>query len=170
MGRRQSRTRSYSPVKGSHNALSFSSSAEYYIGHFRLRLDRPLGLRFPTWARCGSLGMSGLSVMTMSRQAVQTARRNLGQRIERLLNGIEKAGRNPNRIEIDLLTVALGHLEMDEWPDGEQAVSRAERSGNPTSAQLAEVKVRSEPVTALHLRQRLEQIRLGRTTGGGQPA
>jgi len=45
--------------------------------------------------------------MTVSPAAVATARRHVAQRIERFLNGLERAGRPPNRRELHHLREAL---------------------------------------------------------------
>ena len=62
--------------------------------------------------------------MTVSPAAVATARRNVAQRIERFLNGLERAGRLPNRHH---LREAFQKLEAGQYPEGEDAMLKAER-------------------------------------------
>jgi len=60
--------------------------------------------------------------MTVSPAAVATARRNVVQRIERFLNGLERARRPPNRRELYHLREALQKLEAGQYPEGEDAM------------------------------------------------
>jgi hypothetical protein len=96
--------------------------------------------------------------MTMSPRALATARRNLAQRIDRFIDSLEREGRDPNRLEADFALSALGHLAVDQWPMGEDAMMRAERAANATPAEVANARGGHKPVTAKHLRAELEKI------------
>lgn len=65
--------------------------------------------------------------MTLSPKAVQTARRNLAQRIERVLTKIDQEGRQPTARESHYVSIALDQLEADRHHDGEWTMLRAER-------------------------------------------
>jgi hypothetical protein len=65
--------------------------------------------------------------MTPSPVAIATARRNVAQRIERFLNGLDRAGRPPNRRELYYLRKALQKLGAGLFPEGEDAMLKAER-------------------------------------------
>ena len=64
--------------------------------------------------------------MALSPTAVVAARRNVAQRIERFLAGLDRAHRPPNRRELYYLRQALHKLEAGQYPEGEDAMMRAE--------------------------------------------
>jgi hypothetical protein len=66
--------------------------------------------------------------MTISPAAVVTARRNVAQRIERLLNVVDRAHRPPSRREIFYVRHALELVKVGRYPDAEEALMRAERA------------------------------------------
>jgi len=66
--------------------------------------------------------------MTLSPAAVATARRNVVQRIERLLNVVDRARRPPSRREIFYVRQALDLMTVGRYPDAEEAMLRAERA------------------------------------------
>jgi hypothetical protein len=66
--------------------------------------------------------------MTLSPAAVATARRNVSQRIERFLVGLERDGRLPNRHERFHIREALDKLTEGQYPAAEDAMLKAERS------------------------------------------
>lgn len=68
-----------------------------------------------------------ISPMTLSTTAAATARRNLAQRIERLIKAMETAGREPTPWEAHYTMIALQFLEAERYPDGEWIALRAER-------------------------------------------
>lgn len=85
--------------------------------------------------------------MTQSPKAVQTARRNLSQRIGRLIATLEKEAREPTPREAHHASVALDHLERDRLADGEWAMVHVERELgalplNARSAKTAELRAR----------------------------
>jgi hypothetical protein len=65
--------------------------------------------------------------MTLSTTAVATARRNLAQRIGRVIKGMEAEGRDPTPWEAHYMVIALQLLEAERYPDGEWTMLHAER-------------------------------------------
>jgi hypothetical protein len=96
--------------------------------------------------------------MSMNPRAIATARRNLAQRIARFIDAVEKEGREPNRVEGDYALSALGHLAVDQWPDGELAMLKAERAATATPQEIAMVRAAYDPVTVKHLRSELAKV------------
>ena len=66
--------------------------------------------------------------MTLNPIASATARRNVADRIDRLLNGLQHARRLPNRHELFWLRRALENLQESQYPEGEDAMDKAERA------------------------------------------
>jgi hypothetical protein len=66
--------------------------------------------------------------MTLNPTARATARRNVADRIDRFLNGLEVARRLPNRRELFWLRDALVNLEAGQYPEGEDAMDKGERA------------------------------------------
>src|SRR5436190_1635607 len=66
--------------------------------------------------------------MTLNPTARASARRNVAERIDRLLNGLERAQRAPTRRELFWLRQALVKLKEGEYPAGEDAMDKAERA------------------------------------------
>jgi hypothetical protein len=73
-------------------------------------------------------GRSNRPTMTLNPTARATARRNVAERIDRFLNGLQQARRQPNRRELFWLRQALVHLQEAEYPAGEDALDKAERA------------------------------------------
>ena len=96
--------------------------------------------------------------MSMNPRAMATARRNLAQRIARCLDAIARESRDPNAVEVSFILSALGHLAVDLWPNGEQAMMKAERAVTATPQEIATARASYEPVTIEHLRSELEKI------------
>src|SRR5436190_20938500 len=94
--------------------------------------------------------------MTVSPAAVATARRNVAQRIERFLNGLERADRPPNRRELYHLWEALQKLEAGQYPEGEDAMLKAERIAPIPEAGSPAVP-ESDPVSIQELRAELRR-------------
>jgi hypothetical protein len=67
--------------------------------------------------------------MTFSPAAIATARRNVAQRSERFLNGLDRAGRPLNRRELYYPTSRRlsRSWRRGQYPEGEDALLRAER-------------------------------------------
>jgi hypothetical protein len=65
--------------------------------------------------------------MSQNPAARATARRNVTERIDRFLNGLEGARRLPNRRELFWLRGALVNLQEEQYPAGEDAMQKAER-------------------------------------------
>lgn len=86
--------------------------------------------------------------MTQPPKAVQTARRNLSQRIARLITKLEEEAREPTPAEAHHVSIALGHLEFDRYPDGEWTMLHAERG-------LGDLPADARKATAAELRARL---------------
>jgi hypothetical protein len=66
--------------------------------------------------------------MTLNPTARATARRNVAERINRFLNGLHRARRLPNRRESFWLRHALVNLQEGQYPAGEEAMDKAERT------------------------------------------
>src|SRR5437899_12449913 len=56
------------------------------------------------------------------------ARRDVVERVDRFLNGLEGAKRQPNRRELFWLRIALANLQEDQRLAGEDAMDKAERA------------------------------------------
>ena len=95
--------------------------------------------------------------MTVSPAAVATARRNVAQRIERFLNGLERARRPPNRRELHHLREAFEKLEAGQYPEGEDAMLNAERIA-PIPEAGAPAVPESDAVSITELRAELGRI------------
>ena len=65
--------------------------------------------------------------MTLNPVARATARRNVADRIDRFLGGLQGARRQPNPRELFWLRDALMNLQEGQYPAGEDAMDRAER-------------------------------------------
>jgi hypothetical protein len=67
--------------------------------------------------------------MTLNPTARATAHRNVADRIDRFLNGLQRANRRlPNRRELFWLRHALVNLQEGQYPAGEDAMDKAERA------------------------------------------
>ena len=64
--------------------------------------------------------------MTMDSTAIATARRNLAQRIGKLVAKLEKEAREPTLWEQHYAVIALQHLELERYRDGEDEIFRAD--------------------------------------------
>lgn len=97
--------------------------------------------------------------MTLSATAVATARRNLAQRIGRVINKIEQEGRAPTAWEARYTAIALGHLEHERHPDGEWMALHAEREDifNKLGA-TSPLSVDANVATTAELRARLMSL------------
>ena len=84
-------------------------------------------------------------------------RGNIAQRITRLLAGLERARRQPNRREAYHLRDALERMEAQEYSQSEDAVLRAERSA-PLPGHVANLLTTNESVTVRQLRDELDRI------------
>jgi hypothetical protein len=96
--------------------------------------------------------------MMIDPQAVIAARQSLAQRIARFLDWLEGEGRNPNRLEGELLLDALSHLAAFQLPRAEDLMTKAERAGAASAQELARVKPPFDPVTTRGLRTALTHI------------
>ena len=66
--------------------------------------------------------------MPLNPTAHATARRNVAERFDRFLNVLDRARRPPNRRELFWLRHALVNLQEAEYPAGEDAIDKAERT------------------------------------------
>ena len=66
--------------------------------------------------------------MTLNTAADPTARHNVAERIDRFLDVLERARRLPNRRELFWLRDALANLKEGHYPEGEDALDKAERA------------------------------------------
>lgn len=94
--------------------------------------------------------------MTLNPVAIATARRNLAQRIDRLITKIEQEGREPTAWEAHYTSIALDQFELDHLGDGEWTMLHAERQDifdTPVSPHPLPADARK--ATAAELRARL---------------
>jgi hypothetical protein len=66
--------------------------------------------------------------VTLNPTARATARRNVADRFDRFLNGLQHARHQPNRRELFWLRQALVSLDSADYPTGEDAMDKAERA------------------------------------------
>jgi len=78
-------------------------------------------------------------------------------RFTRLLSGLERARRQPNRREAYHLRDALERLQAQEYPESEEALLRAEHSA-PLPGHVANLLATNESVTIGQLRDELQRI------------
>ena len=79
------------------------------------------------------------------------------QRLHRMLQGIERARRNPNRREAYHLGVAIEHAYAGEFAESEQAIRSAERV-DPIPPGIATQPGLNQPPTVAQLREALDQV------------
>jgi hypothetical protein len=84
-------------------------------------------------------------------------RGTIAQRITRVLAGLERARRQPNRREAYHLRDALQRMEAQEYSESEDALQRAERSA-PLPGHVANLLATNESVTVRQLRDELGRI------------
>lgn len=97
--------------------------------------------------------------MTIDAKGLATARRNLAQRIERLLANLNKEAREPTPWEAHYAVIAMEHLEFERYPDGEWIALHAEREDIfNTSVSPKPLPPDAKTATAAELRARLESI------------
>jgi hypothetical protein len=95
--------------------------------------------------------------MTLNPTARATARRNVAERIDRFLNGLEGARRLPNRRELFWLRETLGNLQEGQYPAGEEAMDKAERA-LPIPEHAANDPSTNAGATVEQLRVQLDEI------------
>ncbi len=86
-----------------------------------------------------------------------TARRNVAERIDRFLNRLQSARRQPNRRELFWLREALMKLQEGQYPAGEDAMDKAERT-LPVPEHVANDLSTNAGTTVEQLRAQLNQI------------
>jgi hypothetical protein len=79
------------------------------------------------------------------------------QRLHRMLQGIERARRNPNRREAYHLGMAIEHVHAGAFPESEQAIQSAERV-DPIPPEIAAQPGLNQPPTVAQLRAALDQV------------
>lgn len=84
-------------------------------------------------------------------------RANITLRFTRLLSGLERARRQPNRREAYHLRDALERLQAREYAESEEALLRAEHSA-PLPGHVANLLATNESVTIGQLRDELQRI------------
>lgn len=84
-------------------------------------------------------------------------RAQITQRFTRLLSGLERARRQPNRREAYHLRDALERLQAQDYAESEEALLRAERSA-PLPGHVANLLATNESVTIGQLRDELQRI------------
>ena len=95
--------------------------------------------------------------MTPNPTARATARRNVADRFDRFLNVLQRARRLPNRRELFWLRRALVSLDEGEYPEGEDAMDKAERT-LPIPEHAANDPSTNAGLTLEQLRAQLDQI------------
>jgi hypothetical protein len=95
--------------------------------------------------------------MTLNPTARATARRNVADRIDRFLNILQSARRLPNRRELFWLRDALVNLQEGQYPAGEDAMDKAERT-LPIPEHAANDLSTNISATVDQLRAQLDQI------------
>jgi hypothetical protein len=95
--------------------------------------------------------------MTLNPTALATARRNVAERIDRFLTGLERARRLPNRRELFWLRGALENLEEGRYQAGEEAMDKAERT-TPIPEHATNDLATNVSATVDQLRAQLDQI------------
>ena len=90
------------------------------------------------------------------------AQRNLARRIERFLDGIERADRRPDRWEVHHVLNALGLMTLGDFHEGEHSMMLAEREPSQRAGHHAEAADAStEMATLPQLRERLAKALTG---------
>lgn len=82
----------------------------------------------------------------------------LARRINRFLDRLEAEGRNPNRLEGDLLLNALSHLAALQLRVVEEAMNRAEQAETAAPEVIASIRPSLDPLTTSSLRSALERV------------
>src|SRR5260370_24893469 len=82
--------------------------------------------------------------------------RGMVQRLHRMLQGIERARRSPNRREAYHIAMAIEHVHAGRLTEGEEAIRRTQRVG-PIPAEIAARTFLYEPPTAGQLCGPLDQ-------------
>jgi hypothetical protein len=95
--------------------------------------------------------------MTLNPTARATARRNVVDRFDRFLGGLERARRQPKRRELYWLRQALVSLDNADYPAGEDAMDKAERA-LPIPEHATNDPSTNADVTLEQLRAQLDQI------------
>jgi len=95
--------------------------------------------------------------MTLNPTSRASARLNVAERVDRFLNVLQRARRLPNRRELFWLRHALVNLQAAEYPAGEEAMDKAERT-LPIPGHAANDPSTNAGVTVEHLRTELGQI------------
>ena len=95
--------------------------------------------------------------MTASADPDTNTRRNIIQRIDRFLAGLERMKRQPNRREGYHIRHAFEHLRSERYREAEEALTKAEHIA-PLPAHTASMLATNQSVTVLQLRSQLDQI------------
>src|SRR5215831_9887462 len=83
--------------------------------------------------------------------------RGIVHRLQRMLQGLERAHRNPNRREAYHISSAIEHVHAGRLTQSEEAIRRAERV-DPLPLDIAAQTILNEPPTVTQLRAALDQI------------
>lgn len=79
------------------------------------------------------------------------------RRLRGMLNGLERARRQPNRREAYYMCQAMAHLQADKLSESEEAVLSAERI-SPLPTDVAGKTEGNRPPTLVQLRQALDNL------------
>jgi hypothetical protein len=83
--------------------------------------------------------------------------RGIVHRLHRMLQGLDRARRNPNRREAYHISSAIEHVHAGRLAQGEEAMRRAERV-DPLPPDIAAQTILNEPTTVTQLRAMLDQV------------
>ena len=108
----------------------------------------------------GADRISGEHPIVTSPAAVAATRRNVAQRIERLLKVVERAHRPPSRREIFHIGNALDLMKVGHYPEAEEAMLKAERA-LPVSVDEAHRLDTNPTTTVEQLRAQLAKVLTG---------
>ena len=97
------------------------------------------------------------SPMTLNPTARATARRNVADRLNRFLNGLQSARRLPNRRELFWFREALVNLQEGQYSAGEAAMDKAERALPVPEHAVSDLSTNAG-ATVEQLRAQLDQI------------
>jgi len=91
--------------------------------------------------------------------ALATARRNIGQRIDRFIEMLERSPREPDPWEAEHIQQALAALEELDFPRGESAMMWTEWASDRRSSEaVANLRPTFGAVSTGHLRDRFSRI------------
>jgi hypothetical protein len=98
--------------------------------------------------------------MTTDDTSPKKVRQLVVRRLSGMLDGLQRAGRQPNRREAYYICQAMEHLQADRLSESEEAVDSAARV-SPLPRDLALRPESNRPPTILELRRALDKLTAG---------